>query len=69
VALRVTTSWVCCLCICSRAQTRADPISSPDPKTTHGFFFFPAEEAGVSGMFLEASLQGQEVPMFVPEGD
>lgn len=28
--------------------------------------FFSAEEAGVSGMFLEPSLQGQEVLMLVP---
>lgn len=50
------------LCACRRAQPRADPIPSPDPKTTHGFLF-SAEEAGVSGMFLEPCLQGQEVLM------
>lgn len=47
------------------AETRADLIPSPDPKTTHGFFS-SAEEAGVLEMFLEGSVQGQEVLMFVP---
>lgn len=70
VAPRATTTWACHLCVSSRAQTKAHLIPSPDPKTTHVFFvflvFFPAEEVGVSGMFLELSLQGQEVLMFVP---
>lgn len=32
----------------------------------NGFFFFSAEETGVSRMFLEPSLQVQEVLLFVP---
>lgn len=64
VAPRATTTWACHLCVSSRAQTKAHLIPSPDPKTTH--VFFPAEEVGVSGMFLELSLQGQEVLMFGP---